>query len=53
MHKGEHALFWVTGLPLPMSSSALSPKTAWVPILMPLPIPPLSLLLLVATPFFL
>lgn len=52
MSKGEDALSGVTELPFPMSSSALSPKTVWAPILMPLPILPLSLLL-VATPFFL
>lgn len=52
MSKGEDALSGVTELPFPMSSSALSPKTVWAPVLMPLPILPLSLLL-VATPFFL
>lgn len=49
----EAALSWVMGLPFPMSYSVRSPKTVWAPILKPLPSPPLPLLLLVATPFFL
>lgn len=49
---GEDTASWVTGLPLPMGSLSLSPKTVWTPIFTPLSICFPSLLLQAATPFF-